>query len=66
MKGTKVMKNTITKEWLLERLALLNAKELEHQAGLGRGRIHDVKRGRVTLKVWELEAITEVMRGLEI
>jgi hypothetical protein len=55
------MKNNITWEWLEPRLAGLNAKWLETEAGLYRGKLNDVKRGKATLSDEELERIRTVL-----
>jgi transcriptional regulator with XRE-family HTH domain len=60
------VKGKLTKGWLLERLGILNAKELERRSGLTEGRLADVKRGRVNLKADELQKIQKVMEGLGI
>ena len=59
------METKITQEWFLERLYLLNTKEIERQAGLTAARISDVKRGRVKLSESELARIQEVLKQLK-
>lgn len=55
------MPNKMTWEWLEPRLAGLNAKWLEENAQLTKGRIADARRGKVTLSQDELDRIKEVM-----
>ena len=58
------MPRKLTQEWLLERLSLLNAKEIERQAGMTDARLADVKRGRAKLSEDELKRIEEVFKQL--
>ena len=60
------MTKTLTQAWLLERLGLLNAKEIERRAGLGHNRFSDVKRGKAKLSEDELERINEVIKEIQL
>lgn len=55
------MPKKMTQEWLMPRLRLLNAAELEKDAGLTRGRIGDAKRGKAKLNEEELDSIRFVL-----
>lgn len=56
------MPNKITWEWLESRLPALNAKWLEAQCGMYRGKLNDVKRGKVKLADDELRAIKDALK----
>ncbi len=56
------MPKKITWEWLKSRLPMLNAKWLEEQCGMYRGKLNDVKRGKVTLADDELRAIKDALK----
>lgn len=58
------MPRKLTWNWLEPRLVALNAKWLESQAGLYRGKLNDVKRGKTTLTEKELQAVKEALRFL--
>lgn len=51
------MPKKLTWNWLEPRLVALNAKWLEESAGLYRGKLNDVKRGKTTLTAEEFEAV---------
>lgn len=55
------MPRKVTQEWLLSRLRLLNASELEKNAELARGRLSDVRRGKANLREDELKRIRQAL-----
>jgi hypothetical protein len=55
------MPKKITWDWLEPRLPALNAKWLESQCGMYRGKINDVKRGKVKLTETELQAVKKAL-----
>lgn len=59
------MPRKLTQEWLIERLRLLNASELEKDAELARGRLADVRRGKANLREDELERIRKALDFLK-
>lgn len=59
------MSNTITQQWILDRLALLNGKEIERRSDMKHGRIHDVKRGKAKFNDTELHKLTLVLSDLQ-
>ena len=54
----------LTQEALIKSLPLLNARELERQAGLRVRRIADVKIGKSSLTDEELEKIRSLLKSL--
>ena len=58
------MPNKLTWDWLESRLDALNAKWLEAQCGMYRGKLNDVKRGKTTLTEKELQAVKKALRFL--
>lgn len=51
----------LTWNWLEPRLVALNAKWLETECGMYRGKLNDVKRGKTTLTDKELQAIEKAL-----
>jgi len=60
------MKKQITWEWLEERLQLINARALEKWCNMYRGKLNDVKRGKVKLTSAELDTLTEAMGEFKV
>lgn len=58
------MPKKITWNWLEARLDALNAKWLETQCGMYRGKLNDVKRGKTKLTEEELQAVGKALRFL--
>ena len=58
------MPKKITWNWLESRLDSLNAKWLEAQCGMYRGKLNDVKRGKTTLTDKELQSVKKSLRFL--
>ena len=58
------MPKKITWNRLESRLPALNAKWLEAQCGMYRGKLNDVKRGKTTLTEEELQAVKKTLRFL--
>jgi len=58
------MPRKLSREWLLARLRLLNASELEKDAELSKGRLADVRRGKAKLREDEIERIRKVLTSL--
>lgn len=55
------MPKKLTWIWLESRLIALNAKWLEAECGMYRGKLNDAKRGKTTLTDKELKAIAEAL-----
>lgn len=58
------MPKKLTWKWLEPRLVALNAKWLESECGMYRGKLNDVKRGKTTLTETELQAVKDALRLL--
>lgn len=58
------MPKKLTWQWLEERLGAINAKWLEEEVGFYRGKLNDVKRGKVQLTPEELEQIRQALQYL--
>lgn len=58
------MPKKLTWNWLEPRLVALNAKWIEAECGMYRGKLNDVKRGKTTLTDEELKAVKEALRFL--
>ncbi len=58
------MPKKLTWGWLEPRLDAINAKWLEAQCAMYRGKLNDVKRGKTTLTENELQAIKKALRFL--
>ena len=58
------MPKKLTWNWLESRLPALNAKWLEAQCGMYRGKLNDVKRGKTTLTDEELQAVKKALQFL--
>ena len=59
-----MMPKKLTWNWLEPRLVALNAKWIEAECGMYRGKINDVKRGKTTLTDEELKAVKDALRLL--
>jgi hypothetical protein len=55
------MPNKLTWEWLEPRLEGLNAKWLESECDMYRGKLNDVKRGKTTLTETELQVVKKAL-----
>lgn len=53
-----------TWEWLESRLPALNAKWLESECGMYRGKLNDAKRGKVKLTEAELKRAADVIKSM--
>lgn len=56
------MPKKLTWDWLESRLPALNAKWLEAECGMYRGKLNDVKRGKVKLTDDELQIVKAAIR----
>ena len=59
------MKSKISWEWLEKRLDALNVSWLERESGLRPKRFHDVKRGKSSLTLEELERVRVALKFIQ-